>query len=393
MKKYLYLLLSFAALLLTGCRFPNQNDAFYDIRIGVILPLSGENKVHGKAALDAIEMAVREANRKGGVDSRKIQLIIKNSGGNPDKAAEIAEDMIENDNIVAFIGAHSSAEALELKLAAEKHGVPFIASMASYEKLTEHADYTFQCAMNDEFQGAALASYLVYNRRANKAAIMFNTGKGAIYQRAIALRTMQALVDFSTIEPLRLTYQDDEESFENQIRQCIREDVEIIVLPEYAKTALRFILEARKLGFKGGFAGCDSFDDKLLTASSENLGVCFFSTPYYAGNKSEENIKFKALMKKYYKRIPAFAEAMGYDSMQMLIKALKDAYTPDDIAMNLKDMRSFSSVCGSLSYHDQKELLLHPVYIIGFSGGGAKGRLLQKVDAERLRNYRNREED
>lgn len=393
MKKYLYLLLSVAALLLTGCRFPNQNDAFYDIRIGVILPLSGENKEHGKAALDAVEMAVREANRKGGVNFRKIQLVIKNSGGDSDKAAEIAEEMIENDNIVAFIGAYSTAEAVQLKLAAEKYGVPFIASMASYEKLTEHTDYTFQCAMNDEFQGAALASYLVYNRRANKVAIMFNTGKGAIYQRAIALRTMQALADFSSIEAVRLTYQSDEKSFEKQIRQCIREDVEIIVLPEYAKTARRFILEARRLGFKGGFAGCDSFDDKLLTSSSENLGVCFFSTPYYAENGSEENIKFKALMKKNYKRTPAFADAMGYDSMQMLIKALESAYSPDSIAMNLKNMRSFRSVCGSLSYHPQKELLLHPVYIVGFSGGGAPVRLLQKVDAERLKNYRNREED
>lgn len=393
MIKYLYLLLTFAVLLLTGCRFPNQNEAFYDIRIGVILPLSGENKSQGKELLEAVEMAVREANRKGGVDFRKIQLIIKNSGGDPEKAAKIAEEMIENDNIVAFVGSYSTAEALELKLAAEKYGVPFIAFMASYEKLPEHADYTFQCAMNDEFQGVALASYLVFNRKANKIAVMFNTAKGAIYQRAIALRTMQALVDFSTIEPLRLTYHGNDKSFENQIRQCIREDVEIIVLPEYASTASRFILEARKLGYRGIFAGCDSYDDRSITECKENLGICFFSIPYYSGNKSEANIKFKSLMKKYYKRLPGFTEAMGYDSMQMLLKALRNAYTPDEIALNLKSMRSFDSVCGSLSYHPQKELLLHPVYIISASGLESPPRLLQKVDAERLKNYRNREED
>ena len=77
MKKLLSLLLIFITLFLTSCRFHNQNEAFYDIRIGVILPLSGENKAYGKAVLDAVEMAVREVNRKGGVNFRKIQLLSK----------------------------------------------------------------------------------------------------------------------------------------------------------------------------------------------------------------------------------------------------------------------------------------------------------------------------
>ena len=77
MKKLLYLVLTFCALISVSCRLPNQNEAFYDIRIGVILPLSGEYAESGKAALDGIETAVREIHRKGGIDSRKIQLIIK----------------------------------------------------------------------------------------------------------------------------------------------------------------------------------------------------------------------------------------------------------------------------------------------------------------------------
>ena len=391
MKKLLYLVLTFCALISVSCRLPNQNESFYDIRIGVILPLSGEYAESGKAALDGIETAVREIHRTGGIDSRKIQLIIKNSANNAENAEQMAKDMIEKDNIVALVGTYSSNEAVAVKLEAEKYGVPFVASMASYEKLVEHSNYTFQCAMSDEFQGAALASYLVFNRKYQKVAVMFNTDRNALYQRSAALRAAQAYADFSSNEPLRFTYSGKDESFANQIKQCIREDVDVIILPEYAGTALRFISEARRLGYRGAFAGCDAYDNKVLTESGENLGICFFSTPYYSANKSEANIRFQSLMKKYHKRSGNFAEAMGYDSMVMLIKSLKGAYTPEEIAMNLKNMRSFNSVCGMLSYHKRREVLLHPVYIFGFSGGKKSIQLLHTVDAERLKNYRNRE--
>ncbi len=393
MKKLLSLLLIFIALFFVSCRFPNQNEAFYSIRVGVILPLSGENKIYGKAALDAMEMAVREVNSKGGVNFRKVQLIVRNSGGNPDKAAAMADEMIAKDNIVAFLGAYSSAEALQLKLTAEKHGVPYISPLSSYEKLTEHASYTFQSAMSDEFQGVALASYLIFNRSAQKIAVLFNTAHGAMQQRALALRTAQALADFSSVEPLRLMYNSNDKSFAALIKKCISEDINFIVLPEYAADALRFIVEARSLGYRGAFAGCDGYNDKIMTDTDENLGVCFFTSPYYANNKSEKNQKFKELMQEYYKRTPTFAEALSYDAVQMLLLALENAYTPNEIAGNMKNMRSFQSVCGYLSYHTLRETLLRPAYVMGISGSKTAPAHLFTVDAERLKNYRNREKD
>ncbi|MBR2722818.1 MAG: hypothetical protein IKB77_00670, partial [Lentisphaeria bacterium] len=76
-----------------------------------------------------------------------------------------------------------------------------------------------------------------------------------------------------------------------------------------------------------------------------------------------------------------------------LLLALENAYTPNEIAGNLKNMRSFQSVCGYLSYHVQRETLLRPAYIMGTSGGKTAPAHLSTVDAERLKNYRNREED
>ncbi|MBR1967596.1 MAG: ABC transporter substrate-binding protein [Lentisphaeria bacterium] len=392
MKKILVLIFSFSALILTSCRIANQNDAFYSIRIGVILPLSGEFAAQGRAALDGMELAVRSVNRNGGVDLRKIQLIIKNSSGSPEKAAALAGSMIENDNVVALVGAYSSAEAAEIKLVAEAKGVPFVSAMATSGSLIENAEYTFQSTLNDEIQGAALAYYIAYKRKFYNVAVMINTDKDAVYQRGVAQKTAQAWADFAKRKPLVMSYSSKQKTFESQIKKCIYDDINVIVLPAYPATAVRFILEARKLGYKGAFAGTDSYDSPLLTGSNEALGDCFFSTSYCISDASEANKIFKSRMQQELKREPGCAEAMGYDCINFLAKALKNAYSPDDIAFNLRNIRSFYSVSGIMEYHKQKEFLLHPVFIMDIAGMNIKPYFRWKVDSEQLKNYRKREE-
>ena len=393
MKKICFLVLFLLTMMLVSCRLPNQNEAFYQIRVGVILPLSGENKVQGKAALDGMELAVREINRRGGVDSRKIQLCIYNSSGNPEKASKIAAEAIEKDNIVALTGAYSSNEALQIKLVAEEKGVPYIANMATHESLTKDAGYTFQSTLNDEIQGAALAYYIAFKRNFRKPAVMINTDPGFIYPRDIGRKTAQAWADFSGREPLLMSYSAAQKSFAEQIKKCIYEDVDIIILPAYPECARRFILEARKLNYNGAFAGADAYDHPVFNDTEDIFGDCFFSTPYYWKNKSAENQKFIALMQKDYKRNPGCAEAMGYDGINFLLKGLRGAYTPEEIALNLKKIRSFDSVSGTMEYHNIRNFMLHPVFIMSAPGKKIPAYLRWTVDSTQLKNYRKREEN
>lgn len=393
MKKICFTLLFLLSLLLVSCRIPNQNEAFYQIRIGVILPLSGPEKVYGQAALDGMELAVREINRRGGIDNRKVQLCIYNSSGNPQKAAQIARDAIENDNITGIVGAYSSNEALQIKLVAEELGVPYVANMATHESLVRDAEYTFQSTLNDEIQGAALAYYIAFKRKLLKPAIMINTDPVFVYPRDLGRKTAQAWADFSGREPLLMSYSVNQKSFAVQIKKCIYEDVDVIVLPAYPECAERFILEARRLNYKGAFAGTDTYDNPALTASEKDLGDCFFSTPYYLQNKSETNQKFVSLMQENYKRLPGCAEAMGYDGINFMLKGLRQAYTPEEVAMNLRKMRSFDSVSGTMEFHNIKKFMLHPVFIMEISGKKVPPFLQWTIDSSQLKNYRKREND
>src|SRR4051794_28176922 len=64
------------------------------VRIGVILPFSGPDAANGIGMRNAIRMAVNEANQRGGVQGRKVELVELDEGGDVEKATAAANKLI-----------------------------------------------------------------------------------------------------------------------------------------------------------------------------------------------------------------------------------------------------------------------------------------------------------
>ena len=65
-------------------------------------------------------MLVEELNAKGGIDGRKIELIVKDTGGSPEKAVSFAKQLIEEEEVFAIIGPATSGETMAVKTIAEE---------------------------------------------------------------------------------------------------------------------------------------------------------------------------------------------------------------------------------------------------------------------------------
>lgn len=79
------------------------------VKIGVILPLSGDYKIYGTMGLNGIKMAVKDINESGGVlDGRKLELVIEDNQTDPGLSIRIARKFILTHNVSAIIGPVSS---------------------------------------------------------------------------------------------------------------------------------------------------------------------------------------------------------------------------------------------------------------------------------------------
>ena len=71
---------------------------------------------------------MEKVNAAGGVDGTRIELMVKDTGGSPEKAVSFAKQLIEEDKVVAIIGPSTSGESMQIKAAGrgERHAAPLL---------------------------------------------------------------------------------------------------------------------------------------------------------------------------------------------------------------------------------------------------------------------------
>jgi ABC-type branched-subunit amino acid transport system substrate-binding protein len=107
------------------------------IQIGALVPLTRPGWVEaGRHLLAGLELAVRDVNDAGGIAGRSLELLVRDSGGDPQRSrAAIGE--FDRLGVVAVAGEYHSVVARDAAARAESLGVPFLCSSAVLDGLTE----------------------------------------------------------------------------------------------------------------------------------------------------------------------------------------------------------------------------------------------------------------
>jgi branched-chain amino acid transport system substrate-binding protein len=94
------------------------------IKIGAFFALSGPNAPIGTPTKLVAEMVVDQINKAGGINGRKIEMVMGDTESDPAKAATIAKKFIHTDKVAAIIGPTSTGEGMNVKKIVEEAGIP-----------------------------------------------------------------------------------------------------------------------------------------------------------------------------------------------------------------------------------------------------------------------------
>jgi branched-chain amino acid transport system substrate-binding protein len=121
------------------------------IKVGAILAVTGGASFLGAPESKTLQMVADEINSKGGVQGRQIELIIKDSGANPEKAISFAKQLIEEEKVFAILGPSTSGETMKIKAIMEE-GKTILLSCAAAEVIVNPvAKYVFKTPQKDSF--------------------------------------------------------------------------------------------------------------------------------------------------------------------------------------------------------------------------------------------------
>jgi len=119
------------------------------IKIGAIFAVTGPAANLGAPEAKTVEMCVESLNNAGGINGRKVQLLVRDSGSTPDKAISLAKQLIEEDKVLAIIGPSTSGETMAIKNICQEAKTILISCAAAADIVNPVASYVFKVPQND----------------------------------------------------------------------------------------------------------------------------------------------------------------------------------------------------------------------------------------------------
>ena len=131
------------------------------IKIGVMLPLTGRQAPFGRIQQKSVLMAAAEVNAGGGVNGKKIELIVADTQGNPDAGRAAIEKLIKRDKVLVIGGGFSSTVTWAAISIAQKNKIPFLVNSAAADKITGQGwEYIFRLNQPVSERLDAVASFV-----------------------------------------------------------------------------------------------------------------------------------------------------------------------------------------------------------------------------------------
>ena len=232
---------------------PPQGVSKTEILLGSIQDLSGPIAGFGKQARAGMLLRVDEINEQGGINGRKLRIIVEDSAYDPKKAALAAEKLVNQDNIFMMVGHIGTAHNMAaMPVQFEKNIInffPITAAREMYEPFHK-LKYSFAATYYDQMRLAV--PKLAKEKGAKKICTMYQDDEFGeeVWKGAEAgMKTMN--VTFAE----KTSFKRGATDFSSQVAKMQASGCDMIVMGTLIRETIGGIATARKLGYNPIFLG------------------------------------------------------------------------------------------------------------------------------------------
>jgi branched-chain amino acid transport system substrate-binding protein len=148
------------------------------LKIGAIFAITGPAANLGLPESRTLQMLVDDANASGGIAGRRIELTIKDSQGDAEKAISFAKQLVEEQQVLAIIGPSTSGESMKLKGYCDENEVILLSCAAAEAIVNPVAKWVFKTPQMDRFAAQMIFDAMKTMGISRVGAVVSNTGFG-----------------------------------------------------------------------------------------------------------------------------------------------------------------------------------------------------------------------
>lgn len=327
----------------------SQNREFSSgvIKIGLLIP---DNK--SIEAKFGAELAIQEANERGGINGQKFQLVTRSMEGPWGTGSKEAVSLIFDEEVWAIMGSHDGRNAHLVEQVTTKTRMVFLSAWASDATLSQaFVPWYFSCVPNDNQQALALIDEIYKKRKITTIATLSNTS----YDSKLALKSFLKEVKANgKPDPTQLFYNTgSNEEINMLIKRIHKSDINGIVLLGISSASIRFIEKLRQNNMDQPVFGTLSLlgeDENIDVELGNYENIILMSSVNWSGLKG---ISFKKEFQKKYDKLPGTVAAYAYDGMNSIIEAIRNTGLHREKMQEAMSKVIYKGVTGPIQFDDK----------------------------------------
>lgn len=365
--------------LMAGCnakkaKEPNVGKSEETILIGANMELSGGVASFGQSMEEGLNLAIEEVNKEG-INGKKIKLVKVDNKSDAAEATNGAIKLVNQDKVVAMIGAATSTNTLAQVQIAQDNKIPLITPTGTNPSITYNKgklnDYVFRTCFIDPFQGTVAANFAKDELKVDTAAVLIDSASD--YAKGLADAFIETFKKNGGKIVTEDAYIAKDTDFRATLTRIKSKNPEFIFVPGYYEEVGLILKQAREIGLDVPIMGGDGWDSpKLIEIAGAKATNNSYITNHYSSGDTDEKIQnfLKAYKDKYNDKSPDAFAALGYDTIYFLADAIKRAGSTDSekIQKALTETKNLELVSGVMSL-DEKHNPIKAASILSYVDG------------------------
>ncbi|MBL7148320.1 MAG: ABC transporter substrate-binding protein [Nanoarchaeota archaeon] len=325
-----------------------------EIKIGVVLPLTGNAAVYGEWTKEGMDLASNIINQNSEV--LKFDLVYEDSKSTPQGDVNAFQKLVSVDKVSVAVGFILSNGALACAPIANSSKVVLLSTSTSSDKFKDAGDYAFRLRESGTIHGIEMAKYARNFLNVKTAGLFYANAENGITYAGSFGEEFESLGGKIVFDE---RFTEKETDFRSTLSKLGDKDPDVVYLAGLAPDMGNILKQAKELGVETQWLASPGAENpKLIQLAKDAAEGLIFTTPAFNPNSNEENVKtFVTKYEKTYGESPGFLAANGYDGINVLADVIqKFGSSAENIKNGLYQVKNYPGVGGTFSFDKYGEV-------------------------------------
>jgi len=330
-------------------------DAAGEVKVGLSAPLTGDWAEYGNDFKRSVSMVIDKVNKEGGINGRKIELVIADSRGDAKESVLIAEKFVADPDIIAQIGDFSSSSTMAAAPVYEQAKMVQISPTASHQDWTKKGEFMFRVVATQGYEGPYNAHWAVNDLKKKKiATIYINNDWGVDANKYFVGEARKHGAEIVAEE----AFTPGEKDFSAILSKLKRLEPELVYMPTFYADFTAIMNQAERARFKPTvLANSSLFSVKTLEMGGKAVEGTMIPVNYFSSDPRPAAQNFTKDYKALYGADPNQFAALAYDAAGLLMAALKAVGTDSraKVREGLLGLKGYEGATGPITYAEGRD--------------------------------------